>query len=83
MPVFEQGHVAILNIQDDLCRFVVFNKMMTAAQAEFHLLYDVILKFGKPEFIRSDKRPGFVGEMVAWITEAEKMFRRTSAPCHP
>ena len=55
---------------------------MTAAQTAFHLLYDVILKFGKPEIIRFDKGPGFVGEMVAWITEAEKSLRRTSTPYH-
>jgi hypothetical protein len=44
MPASEQGHVAILNIQDDLSRFGVFIpvKKMTAAQAAFHLLYDVI-----------------------------------------
>jgi hypothetical protein len=56
---------------------------MTAAQTAFHLLYDVILKFGKPEITRSDKGPGFVGEMVAWITEAVNILRRTSAPYHP
>ena len=55
----------------------------TAAQTAFHLLYDVILKFGKPEIIGSDKRPGLVGEMVAWITEAENILRVTSAPYHP
>jgi len=49
----------------------------------FHLLHDVILKLGKPEIIRSDKGPGFVGEMVAWITEAENILRRTRAPYHP
>jgi len=67
MPASEQRHVAILNIQDDLSRFGVFIpvKKMTAAQTPFHLLYDVILKFVKPEIIRSDKGPGFVGEMVA------------------
>jgi len=81
----EQGHVAILNIQDDLSRSGVFFpvKKMTAAQTAFHLLYDVILKFGKSEIIRSDKVPGIVGEMVAWITEAEYILRRTSAPYHP
>ena len=55
---------------------------MTAAQTAFHLPYDVILKFGKPEIIRSDKGPDFVGEMVSWITEAENILRRTSAPFH-
>jgi len=54
-----------VNIQDDLSRFGVFIPVqkMTATQTAFHLLYDVILKFGKPEIIRSDKGPGFVGEM--------------------
>ena len=58
---FEQGHVAIRNIQDDLSRFEVFIpvKKMTAAQTAFPLLFDVILKFGKPKIIRSDKGPGF------------------------
>jgi len=85
MPASEQEHLALLNIQDDLSRFGVFIpvKKMTAAQTAFHLLYDVILKFGKEEIIRSDKGPGFVGEMVAWITEAENKLRRTSAPYHP
>jgi len=27
-----------------------------------------------------DKGPGFVGEMIAWITEAKNSFRRTAAP---
>jgi len=70
MPASQQGHVAIV-------------KKMAAAQTAFCLLYDVILKFGKPEIIRSDKGPGFFGEMVAWITEAENILRRTSAPYHP
>ena len=85
MPASEQGHVVILNIQNDLSRFGVFIpvKKMTAAQTVFHLPYDVILKFGKPDLIRSDKGSGFVGEMVAWITEAENILRRTSAPYHP
>jgi len=30
-----------------------------------------------------DTGPGSVGEMVAWITEAENILRRTSAPYHP
>jgi hypothetical protein len=38
---------------------------------------------GKPETIRSDIGPGFVAEMVAWITEGENIFRQTSAPYHP
>jgi hypothetical protein len=55
--------VVILNIRDDPSRFGVFIpvKKMTAAQTAFHLLYNVILKFGKAESICS----GFVGEMVA------------------
>ena len=85
MPASEQGHVAKLNIQDDSSTFGVFIpfKKMTAAQTVFHLLHDVILKFGKPEIIRSDKGPGFFGEMLAWITEAENILSRTSAPYHP
>ena len=41
MPVSEQGHVAILNIQGDLSRFGVSIpvKKMTAAQTAFHILY--------------------------------------------
>jgi hypothetical protein len=38
---------------------------MTAAQNALYLVYDVILKFGKPEINRSDKGPGSVGEIVA------------------
>jgi len=85
MPASEQGHVAIPNIQDELSRFGVFIpvKKMTAAQTAFHLLHDVILKFGKPKIIRSDRGPGFVGKMNAWITEAENILWRTSAPYHP
>ena len=77
MPSSEQGHLAILHIQDDLSRFRVFIplKKMTAAQTAFHLLSDVILKFGKPEIIRSDKGPGFLGETVACITEAGHILR--------
>jgi hypothetical protein len=56
---------------------------MTAAQTAFLLLHDVMLQFGKPKLIRSDKGPGLVGEMAAWITEAENMLRRTSAVYHP
>jgi hypothetical protein len=40
---------------------------MTAAQTAFHLLYDVTLKFGAPEVIRSKRALGFVREMVAWL----------------
>jgi len=60
---FWKWHVVILNIRDDPSRFGVFIpvKKMTAAQTAFHLLYNVILKFGKAESICS----GFVGEMVA------------------
>jgi len=85
MPASEQEHVAILNIQDNLSRFGDFIpvKKMTAAQTAFHLLCDVLLKLGKPEIIPSDTGPGSVGEMVAWITEAENILRRTSAPYHP
>jgi len=56
MPASEQGYVAILNIQDDQSRFGVLIpvRKMTAPQTTFHLLYDVILKFGKPEIIRYD-----------------------------
>jgi hypothetical protein len=56
---------------------------MTAGQTAFHLLYDVMVKSGKLAIIRSDKGPGFVGEMVAWITVAENILRRTSAEYHP
>jgi hypothetical protein len=54
--------VAILNIQDDLSRFGVFIpvKKVTAAQTAFHLLYDVILQFGKTAIIPSDKGPGLL-----------------------
>lgn len=85
MPVSEQGHVAIIKIQDDLSRFGVLLavKKITAAQNAFNLLQDVILKFGKRKIIRSNKRPGIVGEMVDWIPETEKILRRTCAPYHP
>jgi hypothetical protein len=56
MLASEEGHVAILNIRDDLSRFGVFIpvKKMRAAQTAFHLLYDVIpsqnLLKAKPRF---------------------------------
>ena len=56
---------------------------MTASGIALHLLYDDILKFGKPKIIRFHKEPGCVGEMVAGITEAENVVRRTSATYHP
>jgi hypothetical protein len=56
---------------------------MAAAQTAFHTQYDVILKFKKPETIHSDKGTGLVREMVAWISGAENILRRTSAPYHP
>jgi len=48
MPASEEGHVEILNIQDDSSTFGVFVpvKRMTAAQTAFHLLYHGIA-FGK------------------------------------
>jgi len=61
--------------------FLFHFEKIPAAQTVFHLLYHVILKFGKPEVVRSDKGPGFVGEMFAW--EAENILRITIAPYHP
>ena len=76
IPLFEQGRVAILNIPN----YCISLQKITAPQNAFHLLYDVVLKFGKPEIISFDKRSGFVGNMVAWIIEPENILRKTSAP---
>ena len=77
--------MAILNIQDVLSIFggLIPVKKMTAAQTAFHLSHDVLLKGRKLEIILFDEGPGLVGERISWITGAENIFRRTSAPYRP
>jgi len=53
----------------------VLVKRMATAQTDFHLQFDVVSQFEKPEFIRADTGTGFFGYTVAWITKANTLLR--------
>jgi hypothetical protein len=62
-----------LNIQDDFSRFGIFIPVshLTSSTTASHLLFNVMLQYGRPKIIRSDRGPAFTGEIIQWIAEVE------------
>ena len=85
LPPTSRGHVSVVYIQDDSSRSGIFIPVpdVSVGSTAYHLLLKVMLQFGKPNVIRSDQGPGFVGEVVQWVLQIEGIMREFSAPYHP
>ena len=61
LPRTPLGHTGILNIEDDFSRLGILIPVsdLTFSATAYHLLFNVMLRYGKPQIIRSDRGPAF------------------------